>query len=30
MAWNILIVDDSSLTRKRIKRIIEMADMKVG
>ena len=30
MAWNILIVDDSSLTRKRIKRIIEMADLDVG
>ena len=29
MAWNILIVDDSSLTRKRIKRIIEMADLDV-
>ncbi len=30
MAWNILIVDDSSLTRKRIRRIIEMADLDVG
>ena len=30
MAWNILIVDDSSLTRKRIKRIIEMANLDVG
>lgn len=30
MAWNILIVDDSSLTRKRIKRIIEMACLDVG
>jgi len=30
MAWNILIVDDSSLTRKRIRRIIEMADIDVG
>ena len=29
MACNILIVDDSSLTRKRIKRIIEMADFDV-
>ncbi|MCD6392687.1 MAG: response regulator [Planctomycetes bacterium] len=30
MAWNILIVDDSSLTRKRIRRIIEMADLDIG
>ena len=30
MALNILIVDDSSLTRKRIKRIIEMANLDVG
>lgn len=30
MAWNILIVDDSSLTRKRIRRIIEMAGLDVG
>jgi len=30
MAWNILIVDDSSLTRKRVRRIIEMADLDVG
>jgi len=30
MALNILIVDDSSLTRKRIKRIIEMVDLDVG
>ncbi len=30
MPWNILIVDDSSLTRKRIKRIIEMANIDVG
>jgi len=29
MALNILIVDDSSLTRKRIKRIIEMVDLGV-
>ncbi len=30
MAWNILIVDDSSLTRKRIRRIIEMAGLDVN
>jgi two-component system chemotaxis response regulator CheY len=30
MAWNILIVDDSSLTRKRIRRIIEMAGLETG
>ena len=30
MAWNILIVDDSSLTRKRMRRIIEMTDLDVG
>lgn len=30
MAWNILVVDDSSLTRKRIKRIIEMTDLDIG
>jgi two-component system chemotaxis response regulator CheY len=30
MALNILIVDDSSLTRKRIKRIIEMVNLDVG
>ena len=30
MALNILIVDDSSLTRKRIRRIIEMTDLDVG
>jgi two-component system chemotaxis response regulator CheY len=30
MAINILIVDDSSLTRKKIKRIIEMTEMEVG
>ncbi len=30
MAWNILIVDDSSLTRKRIRRIIEMVGLDVG
>ncbi len=30
MAWDILIVDDSSLTRKRIRRIIEMAGLEVG
>ncbi|MHC4423142.1 MAG: response regulator [Planctomycetota bacterium] len=30
MALNVLIVDDSSLTRKRIKRIIEMANLDVG
>ena len=30
MAWNILVVDDSFLTRKRIKQIIEMADLDVG
>jgi len=30
MAWDILIVDDSSLTRKRIRRIIEMANLDVG
>ncbi len=30
MALNVLIVDDSSLTRKRIKRIIEMACLDVG
>ncbi len=30
MALDILIVDDSSLTRKRIRRIIEMTDMDVG
>lgn len=29
MAWNILIVDDSSLTRKRIRRIIEMTGLDV-
>jgi len=30
MAWNILIVDDSSLTRKAIKRIIGMVGISVG
>ena len=30
MALNVLIVDDSSLTRKKIKRIIEMTDLEVG
>ncbi len=30
MALNVLIVDDSSLTRKRIRRIIEMVDLEVG
>ncbi len=30
MARDILIVDDSSLTRKRIRRIIEMANLDVG
>lgn len=30
MAWNILMVDDSSLTRKRIRRIIEMTNLDVG
>lgn len=30
MAINILIVDDSSLTRKKIRRIIEMTEMEVG
>lgn len=30
MALDILIVDDSSLTRKRIRRIIEMTDLDVG
>lgn len=30
MALNVLIVDDSSLTRKRIRRIIEMANLDVG
>jgi len=30
MALNVLIVDDSSLTRKKIKRIIEMANLDVG
>ena len=30
MALNVLIVDDSSLTRKRIKRIIQMAELDVG
>ncbi len=29
MALKILIVDDSSLTRKKIKRIIEMVDVEV-
>jgi len=29
MAWNILIVDDSSLTRKKMKRIIEMVGLDV-
>jgi two-component system chemotaxis response regulator CheY len=29
MAWNILIVDDSSLTRKIVRRVIEMAEMDV-
>ena len=30
MAWDILIVDDSSLTRNRIQRIIEMTGLDVG
>ncbi len=30
MALNILIVDDSALTRKKIRRIIEMVDLDVG
>lgn len=30
MALNILIVDDSSLTRKAIRRIIDMLDLNVG
>ena len=30
MAWDILTVDDSSLTRKRIRRIIEMVSLDVG
>lgn len=30
MALNILIVDDSALTRKKIRRIIEMVDFEVG
>lgn len=30
MAMNILVVDDSSLTRKAIKRTIEMLDLDVG
>ena len=30
MAYNVLIVDDSSVTRKAIKRIIEMVDLDVG
>ena len=30
MALNILIVDDSCLVRKAIKRIIEMIDLDVG
>ncbi|OQA01256.1 MAG: hypothetical protein BWY69_01431 [Planctomycetes bacterium ADurb.Bin401] len=30
MSWNILIVDDSSLTRKIVKRVIEMTEMDVG
>ncbi len=30
MALNILIVDDSVLTRKKIRRIIEMVDLEVG
>lgn len=30
MAMNILVVDDSSLTRKAIKRIIDMLDLDVG
>ena len=30
MALNVLIVDDSSLTRKAIRRIIDMADLEVG
>ena len=30
MGLNVLIVDDSSLTRKKIRRIIEMTDMEVA
>jgi len=30
MSWNILIVDDSSLTRKIVRRVIEMTEMDVG
>lgn len=30
MALNVLIVDDSSLTRKKIRRIIEMVDLDIG
>jgi two-component system, chemotaxis family, chemotaxis protein CheY len=30
MAMNLLIVDDSSLTRKAIRRIISMIDMEIG
>lgn len=30
MAWKILIVDDSSLTRKIVRRVIEMTQMDVG
>ena len=30
MAWDILVVDDSLLTRKRIRRIIEMTDLDIG
>ena len=30
MGFNILLVDDSSLTRKKVRRIIEMAELEVG